>query len=75
MNYDSAAAGFYSQVAQYELHSMEALKEKLAQFPAGTKFLLSTPPVESTVDDRSLTELRAFLSSHGMSVAGEKRGY
>ena len=54
---------------------MDALKEKLTQFPAGTKFFLSTPPVESTANDRSLAELRTFLGSHGMSVAGEKSGY
>jgi hypothetical protein len=48
---------------------MDALKEKLAQFPSGTKFLLSRPPVESPVDDQTLTELRTFLTSHGMSLA------
>lgn len=71
--FNSTPTGFEARVAQYEFHSMDALKEKFTQFPSGTKFFLSTPPVESTVKDRSLTELRAFLSDHGMSVAGEKR--
>jgi hypothetical protein len=52
---------------------MDALKEKRTQFPSGIKFFLSTPPVESTANDHTLAELRTFLSSQGMSVAGEKR--
>ena len=73
--FNSPPNGFVARVAQYELRSMDALKEKLAQFPSGTKFFLSTSSDESTANDRSLSELRAFLSSHGMSVAGEKRAY
>jgi hypothetical protein len=38
---------FHARVAQYEFQSLDALKEKLAQFPSGTKFFLSRPPVES----------------------------
>ncbi|HKF59389.1 MAG TPA: hypothetical protein VKJ45_28375 [Blastocatellia bacterium] len=72
VSYDSAAATLDSRVAQYEFHSLEALKEKLAQFPAGTKFVLQAPFVESTVSDQTVNELRSFLSSHGMVVAGEK---
>ena len=54
---------------------MDALKEKLAQFPTGTKFVLKATPGESTVDDQTLSELHTFLSSHGMVVVGEKRAY
>jgi hypothetical protein len=63
---------FHAQVAQYEFQSLDALKEKLAQFPSGTKFFLSRPPVESPANDQTLTELRTFISSHVMSL-GEKR--
>jgi hypothetical protein len=52
---------------------MHELKEKLSQFPAGTKFLLSTPPMDSPANGHSLADLNTFLSSHGMIVAGEKR--
>jgi len=75
LSYDSTAARLDSRVAQYEFHSLEALKEKLAQFPSGTKFVLQTPRVESTDNDQTVSELRTFLSSHGMAVAGEKRAY
>ena len=69
----SPAVGFHAQVAQYELRSMDALKKKLSQFPSGTKFVLSIPPVESPANDQTLIELRSFLSSIGMSVAEKKR--
>jgi len=65
--------GLDARVAQYEFHSMDELKEKLGQFTAGTRFLLAAPPIDSEANRRSLTELRTFLSSHGMVVAGEKR--
>ncbi|HZE70173.1 MAG TPA: hypothetical protein VE135_11695 [Pyrinomonadaceae bacterium] len=70
---DSSSEGFDARVAQYELHSMEALKEKLTQFPSGTKFILSTPLTESSANEQTLSEIRTFLSSHGMSAVGEKR--
>jgi hypothetical protein len=64
---------FHAQVAQYEFQSMDALKEKLTQFPAGTKFLLSVSPIESPARDQTLADLRAFLISHDLSVEGDKR--
>jgi hypothetical protein len=69
----SSSVGFHARVAQYEFHSMDALKQKLTQFPSGTKFLVPISPVESATNAQILTELHTFLSSHGMSVAGEKR--
>lgn len=71
--FNSTPTGFEALIAQYELHTIAALKEKLAQFPAGTKFFLSTSQTRTTANDEALAELRAFLSAHGMSVAGEKR--
>lgn len=58
----SPPARFSARLVQYELHSMNALKQKITQFPAGTKFVLSISP-ESAADDQSLTELRAFLTA------------
>jgi hypothetical protein len=64
---------FHAQVAQYEFQSLVALKDKVAQFPSGTKFFLSGSQVASPANDQTIAELRTFLSSHGMSVAEEKR--
>jgi len=64
---------FHARVAQYEFGSIDALKEKLAQFPSGTKFLLSRPPVESPANDQIVAELRTFLTSHGMFLGEQKR--
>jgi hypothetical protein len=72
LNNNPPPSGLDARIAQYEFHSMDELKEKLGQFPAGAKFLLATPPVDSQANARSLIELRTFLSSHGMVVAGEK---
>jgi len=71
----SSSVGFHARVAQYEFQSMDALKEKLTQFPSETKFSLSISPVELPDTDQTLAGFRTFLSSHGMSVAGEKRAY
>jgi hypothetical protein len=59
---------FHARVVQYEFQSLGALKEKLAQFPSGTKFFLSRATVESLANDQTISELRAFLNSHGMSL-------
>jgi len=64
---------FRARVAQYQFQSRDALKEKLAQFPPGTKFLLSRPPVESPANDQTNAELRTFLSNHGMLLTEAKR--
>jgi len=64
---------FNAQVAQYEFQSMAALKEKLTQFPSGTKFRLTISPTGSSAGQQTLALLRDFLSSHGMSVAGAKQ--
>lgn len=70
----SSQGGFYARLAQYEFHSMEALKEKLTQFPSDTKFFLSVSPVELPSNDKTLVELRTFLGNR-LQVAGEKRVY
>lgn len=69
---DHSMIGFRARVAQYEFHSIDALKEKLAQFPPKTEFVLAISPAESQANDQTLAGLRTFLSSQGMSVADEK---
>lgn len=59
---------FHAQVAQYELHSMEALKEKLAQFPAATKFALNSQSNASPIDSKEGSEIREFVRSHAMEL-------
>jgi hypothetical protein len=71
----SSQSGFRARVAQYEFQSMEALKEKLTQFPSGTKFFLSVSPDIVPANDQTLVEVRKFLTTHGLLVAGEKRAY
>jgi hypothetical protein len=60
---------FYARVAQYEFHSMEALKDKVTQFPPETKFLIPAPMQGPPSNDQLLTELRAFLLARGMLIA------
>ena len=64
--------GLFATVAHYELDSLDALKEKLSQFPPGTKFELSLPSRgenQSCVDD-----LRAFLTNHQFTFTDWKPG-
>lgn len=63
---------FYARVAQYEFHSMEALKDKVTQFPPETKFLLPAPTQGPPSNDQLLTELRAFLIARGMLIVEPK---
>ena len=64
-------ARFSGRVAQYEFQSMKALKDKLHQFPPGSKFLIWIPPQEPQ-GDQLLTELRAFFVSHSLLIAEPK---
>jgi hypothetical protein len=61
---------FHAMVAQYELHSVEDLKAKLAQFPAATKFFFSIS--ESAANDQRRADLVTFLNSPGMSELKRK---
>jgi hypothetical protein len=70
---DSSPYPFHAKVAQYDFQSLAALKEKLTQFPAGTKFLLLAPYGDSPATDESFADLREFLTSQRMSVSEGKR--
>jgi hypothetical protein len=72
-NHNPPPLGLDVRVAQYEFHSIHEIEDKLNQFPAGTKFVLGIPPVDSPANEGSRRELRTFLTSHGMIVAAERR--
>lgn len=63
---------FDAHFAQYTFHSMDALKQKLTQFPAGTRFVLWWPSIDEG-NQPCINEIRAFLTDHGMSLEDEKR--
>ena len=59
---------FLGRVAQYEFQSIDNLKDKLGQFPSGSKFVFKNGPEGSPAVDGSITEVREFLKTHGMVV-------
>ncbi|MEY2493757.1 MAG: hypothetical protein QOJ45_249 [Verrucomicrobiota bacterium] len=74
ISFDLPPPRFHASVAQYYLDSMEDLKNKLSQFPSGTKFAISTTQDDPAAGDERVSEIRTFLSSHAMSVTKEKPG-
>jgi len=62
---------FYATVAQYSVASMAELKAKLAQFPAGTHFVISRWSGEDTATEPYTDEVRAYINDLGM-VGGER---
>jgi hypothetical protein len=70
---DSSTFGFHARVVQYEFQSLDALKEKLAQFASGTKFALMVTTTEPSATETA-AEIRSFLTAKGMSVAAVKSG-
>jgi hypothetical protein len=60
-------AGTRGQVAQYRMiESMEALEEKLGQFPKGTQFVLMAG--DDGVDGATTVRLRNYAAAHGLMV-------
>jgi hypothetical protein len=56
-------------VAQYDLRSMEALKTKLSQFPAGSKLLWSGFDSESSAEcDKSFSDASQFAAQNGIHL-------
>ena len=58
---------YHASVAQYEVDSIDSLKQKLAQFPEGASFTWSFAGNEAQ-GASILADLRAFLKSHGMTI-------
>jgi hypothetical protein len=63
---------FHAHLAPYTFRSIDGLKQKLLQFPAGTKFLLWWPSVEEQ-NQSCIADVRAFLKDHGMSLQDEEK--
>lgn len=60
----SQPGGIRGQVAQYYgIESMEALEEKLGEFPKGTQFLLA-----AYGDDGAAARIRKYAAAHGLTV-------
>ncbi|MBD0325592.1 MAG: hypothetical protein ICV68_04135 [Pyrinomonadaceae bacterium] len=57
-----------ASVAQYQLPSLAALKDKLAQFPRGTSFEWNPIYGEGKRGARVFSELQAYLNEHGMKL-------
>jgi hypothetical protein len=70
---ENPPSGLDLRVAQYEFHSLDDLEKKLSQFPTGTRFVLASSPTAPSKQNRSLAEIRNFLSNHGRLLAGEKQ--
>jgi hypothetical protein len=59
--------GSRSQVAQYRMiESMDAMEEKLSQFPKGTRFVLMAG--DEGVDGPAAVRLRDYAAAHGLTV-------
>jgi hypothetical protein len=61
---------FEARLGQYELNSIDRLKEKLLQFPKGTEFTLSLP--FDKAHQECIDDVRQFLTNHGLSVIEEQ---
>jgi hypothetical protein len=57
-----------ASIAQYQLPTLAALKDKLAQFPRGTTFTWNPIYGEGKAGARVFTELQAYLNEHGMKL-------
>jgi hypothetical protein len=55
-------------LAQYQLRSIAALEQKLAQYPRGSSFTLDVKALDSRTAPAIVSELTTFAAAHGMSV-------
>lgn len=56
------------RVGNFMLNSRPALKDKLAQFPSGTKFLWRAGDLQEGENERLFFELRDLIETHGSSL-------
>ncbi len=68
LNIYSCAPRFAAHVAQYQLSTLDALKEKLRQFATGTQFTVS---VDQT-NQQCIPDIRDFLINNGMTLTEKK---
>jgi hypothetical protein len=64
------SATYSVSLAQYQLDSIEATKQKLAQFPKGTSFTLQLNGSDAAEMTRVATDLKSVLGEHDMKIAG-----
>jgi hypothetical protein len=70
LNLSSQGADIRATVAQYNgLESMEALEEKLAQFPRGTSFLMTNSGEDA---GQVLASIRQFAERKGLILAAAR---
>jgi hypothetical protein len=63
---DSSRDGIHAQVGQYYgLDSMEALEDKLGQFPKGTRFVLIA---NSVIDSEAEARILKYADAHGLII-------
>jgi len=72
VNYGSGSLPLEAGVVQYRVHSMQALEDKLEQFPTRTTFELRLAGPDSPARRASDARLNAFLADHGMIVVPAK---
>lgn len=57
-----------ASIAQYHTTSLARLKDKLAQFPAGTTFTMHIFNADAQTETRLFAELKAHLEAHGAKL-------
>ncbi len=60
-------------LAQYRLSSIDALKEKLAQFPPGTVFIWGQYNPVGKEAERVFEDIESFLEKHNLKIQKEKK--
>lgn len=67
---DLEAEFFGIRIAQYQLKSLNSLKEKLLQFPKGTAFKLNTASTgrDDSDADEVFKHAKTFLEEHGIKL-------
>jgi hypothetical protein len=59
-------------IRQYNYESVGPAKQKLAQFPAGSGFVVEGIPVEGADTRETVAEIQSFLAQHGMRIETRK---
>jgi hypothetical protein len=59
-------------IAQYNFEKTDLAVHKLSQFPAGTTFMLQNIPPESPETQNALSEIKSFLTQHGVHLEVRK---
>jgi hypothetical protein len=66
------STGIDAHVAQYQLQSMQALENKLGQFPAGTRFLIRVSGPNTAGTQEMVDAVERFVRAHGMTAVARQ---